>query len=116
MMVGCSDDLSAHAEDLGALVHARTIAFFFLSLFAKRDCDLAAGLLPLVGAQHTWICRKLSTLGDILCLFLNLYLPQSLPSWRTATQCAVVGWGQVQLVPSEEHLSPSHRPANHLQI
>ena len=61
-----SAHLSAHAEEIGALVHARTPAEYLCSLFAKRDCDLAAGLLPLVGAQHTWIILEYSTLDWLL--------------------------------------------------
>ena len=73
--------------------------------------------------SSTWLVH--TTLGSssnsppleiIMSLHLNLRPPQTLPPWRTATQCEVVGWGQVQLVPSTGHLSPSHRPANYLQI
>ena len=92
-------DLSAHTEEIRALVHSFIIFMCAPCLPTERYRDGAAGLVRLVGAHHTWSFLKLSTLGDILCLCLNLYLPQSLPSWRTATQCAVVGWGQVPPVP-----------------
>ena len=57
-------DLSAHAEEIGALVHSHIFGMTAPCLPAERYRDGGADLVRLVGAHHTWIFLELSTLGD----------------------------------------------------
>ena len=60
-----SAHLSAHAEEVGALLHALTLIPAVSCAPTETDRDGAVGLLHTrLGAHQTWIFLELSTLGD----------------------------------------------------